>query len=349
MRCALIEFNYYHDQILPTFVYLLNRLGVRPDVYLPSRALRNDAFVFARGLHYRPLRTDRWGRIRGTPSRVAPYDFVIANSIEPPTVLDRMARITLPTLAVLHNAELIETPRYVRYFDERRRVPLVLAQHIALFLKWNGPAEWIAPVFVGEPTRLARSNHRSRFCVPGNIDFERRNYAALLDAVYALSLERSDFVVSCLGRPHPDGVAFRAQIAGRGLDRFFEFSEGEISYERLFSGAAGSDFLLPLVDKTSEMYDSYFHTKLSSSAALASAVAVVPIAHAGFARLYGLDSEQAILYEDGELLNAMRRALDERPGVHRHRREALVTRRTALLAQSVDNLGRALAAIGAIQ
>jgi hypothetical protein len=350
MRCALIEFNYYHDHILPTFVYLLNRLGIRPDVYLPSRALRNDAFVFARGLSYRPLRIDRWGHIRGTPSRFAQYDFVVGNSIEPPSVLDRMARITLPTVAVLHNAELIETPRYARYFRERRRVPLVLAQHIASSVRWNRPAEWIAPVFVGEPDPSGQRDHRTRFCVPGNIEFERRNYAALLDAVSALSVERSDFVVSCLGRSsYPDGAAFRAQISGLGLDRFFDFSEGEIPYKRLFSDAAGSDFLLPLLDKASDTYDSYFHTKLSSSVALAFAVAVVPIVHAAFARLYGLGSEPAILYDDGELLGAMRRALDERPGAHRHRREALVARRTSLLAQSVDNLARALAAIGAIQ
>jgi hypothetical protein len=348
MNCALIEFNHVHDQILPTQVYLLNRLGIRPDVYMAAQAIRNDAFVYAEGLEYRRLRTDGWWwRIRGTPSRLARYDLVVANSIEPLGVLGRVAAIGLPTVGVLHNADLIYEPIYADYFRGRGRVPLVLAKHVASSLSPVGAVEWIAPVYLGEPAPRTRADHRWRFCVSGNIEFSRRNYAALLHAVADLSLERSDFVVTCLGRADWDGPAFRAQIADAGLERFFEFSESEISYGRYFSEAAGADFLLPLLDTSSCVFAPYFRTKVNSSLLMAVALGVVPVVHSAFARLYGLGPDTAILYEDDPLVDAMRRALDERPERSSQLRENLIAKRESVLAESVDRMDRAIAATGA--
>jgi hypothetical protein len=343
MKCALIEFNYYHDEVLPTQVYLLNRLGIRPDVYMVSRAVRKDAFVYTDGLDYCRKQIDGWWRIRGTPSRRGQYDVVVANSIEPPRALSRFAAIGLPTVAVLHNAELIDKTKYSDYFRGRGRVPLVLAKHVASSLAPGRALEWIAPVYLGEPPRPTRSDDRLRFCVSGNIEFARRNYPALLGAVAGLAVERSDFVVTCVGRPAPDGPAFRAQVADAGLERFFEFSNGEISYARYLSDAAGADFMLPLLDTASDAFASYFRTTASSSISMAIGLGVVPIVNTALARLYGLGPDDAILYEDGQLLDVMRRTLDERPDT-RQLRQALIARRESLLAESVASLARAVAA-----
>ena len=83
MKCALIEFNHYHDETLPSLVLMLNRLGIEPDVYVPRRAARKNAFVFATSLKYRLLIIDGIGRIRGTPTRAAKYDLAVLSSIEP--------------------------------------------------------------------------------------------------------------------------------------------------------------------------------------------------------------------------------------------------------------------------
>src|SRR2546429_581326 len=119
MRIALIELNAYHDEVLPTLVYLLNALGIIPDVYMPREAIRNDAFSFAKELQYGLFSTDGvGGRLRGTPSRRRRYDALIVNSLEPREHLRRLARSSQPTIGVVHNASLLVDDAEHRAFFE---------------------------------------------------------------------------------------------------------------------------------------------------------------------------------------------------------------------------------------
>ena len=56
MRCALIEFNAYHEETLPTFVRLLNGLGIEPDVYMVRRSISRQPFAMTSDLRFRQRR-----------------------------------------------------------------------------------------------------------------------------------------------------------------------------------------------------------------------------------------------------------------------------------------------------
>jgi hypothetical protein len=80
MRCAVVEFTIAHGETLPTFVYLLNRLGIEVDVYARSQILDSDPFAHCPGLRFslhsldsRLIRANL--RLRGFRA----YDFVIAS------------------------------------------------------------------------------------------------------------------------------------------------------------------------------------------------------------------------------------------------------------------------------
>src|SRR5947207_13853933 len=98
MRCALVEFNPFHDEVLPTFTWLLNRLGIEPDVYLVERSARRRPFGRSEGMRFR-IRSVEWmDRLWGLPFRLRRYQLMIVNSMEPAAILDRVAGLDVPLL-----------------------------------------------------------------------------------------------------------------------------------------------------------------------------------------------------------------------------------------------------------
>ena len=198
MRCALVEFNHYHDEVLPTFVWLLNRLDITPDVYMVERSARRRAFARSEGLRYRIRAVETMDRLGGLDWRRRRYDLAIVNSMEPPENLGRAAGLGVPVLGVVHNAHLLQDDAaYRAFFAARDHRPLVLGQHIAEQVGASAGAPWwISHVVFGAPPREARTpGGPTIFAVSGNVEFARRNYDSLLDAATTLAGEDAEFVV----------------------------------------------------------------------------------------------------------------------------------------------------------
>lgn len=354
MRVAVVEYNYWHDEILPTVVYAFNRLGAVPDVYVPSRAARKDAFAHAPSLRYRlrliddPSRVrDRLARIRGTPARYGRYDVLFVNSIEPAAALEAAASVDLPTIALIHNANLLEDDvTYRAFFAGPARQPLFLGRHVARNLGQRFGQGWLAPVFLGDAPVDAARDGRQRLCVSGNVEFVRRDYASLLEAIAELAPERSDFIVQVVGRSDSrDGRDLRERIAVRGLTDRFTFTSGEIGHGRYLSMVGSSDFILPLIDSGSGSLASYFEVKITSSMSMAIGLGVIPIADARLADLYQV-GDVAVTYGPGDLADGIRAALGLPSAERVERRRRLFEIRADALEASVRNLAAALDRLG---
>ena len=348
MRCAVVEYNWYHDEVIPTLVYALNRLGFDVDVYLPRKALAADTFCFASALSYEAHAIDGpLGKLRGTPRWRRRYDLTIANSIEPVEVLRRTEKLAGPLLAIVHNASLLRTaPEYAAYFEPSRRAPVVLWPHVADYLAPDWKAEWIAPVYFGEVPRGNGQDERSdvvEFCVQGNFAFDRRNYDSLLAAVEELiAAGRRGYGITFVGRSDtPDGLAFRARLAGSTASVAVSFTTPGMRYRDYYSLIAGADYILPLVDTSTPQYGYYYADKATSSLAVSIGLGVVPIIQSRLAQLYKL-SDAGICYEDGRLAAAMAHAIVLPADEIDLRREALAERRETVLAETVANLRRAV-------
>ena len=348
MRCALVEFNHYHDEVLPTFVWLLNRLDITPDVYMVERSAKRRAFARSEGLRYRLRSVETMDRLGGLDWRLRRYDLAIVNSMEPPENLARAARLGVPVLGVVHNAHLLAGDEaYRAFFAAPNRRPLVLGQHIAERVGASAGAPWwISHVVFGAPTREPGEPGRATmFAVSGNVEFARRNYDALLDAAGTLAGEDLPFLVRIVGRStFPDGKAFRATVDSRGLTSRFEFSPGEIAHPRFFRLLSESDFSLPLIDTSRDAYRAYLETKLASSIPFAIGLDVPLVANDALVRAYGIEGTGPA-YEDGGLTDAMRRAIasteEERSGW----RDALMAKRDVILEASLENLRAAITAV----
>lgn len=343
MKAAIIELNHYHDEILPTLVYCLNRLGVAPDVYVPRRAARNNAFAFTNELRYRLRLTDGLARLRGTPARFSRYDLLVMNSIEPASVLRSAVRFREPTLAIVHNAGLLEEDEYLRYFDAPVRRPLVLGRHIAANLAPDMVDSWVAPVFMGDVPRPRQSGTGAiRLCVQGNVEFKRRDYGSLIAALAEISAERAGLQVRVVGRSgYSDGEAVRKMVRDRGLADVFSFSDDELSHSAFRSLVADSDFILPLLDPETGTLVPYYKTKLTSSMSMAVGIGVIPVSEAHLAKLYQVD-RAAVTYPAGGLASGIREAMSLSTSERADRERNLADIREDVLQASVRNFAAAL-------
>jgi hypothetical protein len=346
MKCALVEYNYYHDSILPTLVYILNNLGIRVDVYAPGRVIRNNAFAHTTGLSYSLRDCDGlFFKLWSERLQFRRYDFLILNSLEPKRILERVAGLEIPIIAVMHNGNLITTdPDYARFFGKSGRKPLVLAKHISEFLSDTIVARWVSPVLLGQirpakPDKLGRV----QLCVQGCLQFDRRNYESLLDAIELLMADGVGNVkVMIIGRNDTDDAPiFREQIRKRNLVSVFEFSEGELPYKTYYESIAKADFLLPLVDTTSSHYRPYFLDKVTTSLLVSIGIGIVPIIHKQLADLYGVKSE-SVTYEDGGLPDALKRALCIDNETLKKLHSGFASKRETLLSESIRNMKETL-------
>lgn len=345
LTCALVEGTRRHGETLPALIRCLNDLGIQAHLYASRRILRDDPFAYSRDLIYGfpgPL-----ARLSARWRHFANYDFVIFNTLERRRLM-RQARATqVPVLAVIHNGQLMADPEYASFFAVPNRRPLFLAQHVAEFVAGANEPSWIAPVLIGEvPRRQDTDAAIARFCVQGYLSFARRNYASLLDATGDLVREGvTAFRIVMIGRHRPDGAAFRAQVAERGLTAFFEFSDEELTYRDFYALVASTRFVLPLVDSSSEAYETYYQHKLTSSLPISIGMGIVPIVERGLARLYQLE-DHSIVYDTGHLAQAMRTALAISQQSYDRMKNGLDFERQMLLQASTVNLRRLLSGMG---
>ena len=348
MRVAVVEFNPYHDEVLPTFVWLLNRLDVTPDVFMVKRSARRRPFAGSARLRYRARSVGGIGRLGGLAWRLRRYDLAIINSMEPPEILGRAARLAVPVLGVMHNTDLLlDDAAYRAFFAAPGHRPLVLGQHIAERLGDSAGAPWwISHVVFGAPRTEPREPGRPTiFAVTGNVEFPRRNYDSLLDAAGALAGEGLPFLVRIIGRStYRDGETLRAVVESRGFASRFEFSRGEINHPQFFRLLADSDFSLPLIDTSRDVFRPYLETKLASSVPFAIGLGVPLVANTALVGAYGIGGTGPE-YRDGDLTEAMRRAIGSTEEDRSGWRAALLAKREAILDSSLANLRAAISAV----
>lgn len=348
MKCAVVEFTVAHGETLPTFVHLLNRLGVEVDVFARAPLLDADPFGECPGLRYAAhelegLTTRAQIRLR----HFEQYDFVVANSAEPGPLLTRLGTIRAPLIGVIHNAVLLEEDDgYRRFFSGPRRRPLVLARHVASWVDDRATVGWIAPVHVIErrdPTEICWH----RFCVQGRIDFGRRDYWGLVEAIDELRTEGLDgFEIDLVGGDRAlDGIRLRRAIQQRSLDSFFTRQNGPFRYAECSRRIAASGFVLPLIEPASPTFRPYLEDKITSSISMALGIGRIPVVHRRIAELYGL-TDCSIVHPNRGLAAAMRTALDLSGESRLRMTERIEQERRALLDASADNLASVIAELG---
>lgn len=337
IRCALIEFNPYHDHVIPNMIYLLNELGIAADVFMSDSAIRNGIFECNKNIRFSlcPIENLMF-RFYEKAFQFFNYDFVIINSLEPKHLLQRTNIINIPIIGIIHNAGLLITDSdYKNFFSGHNRVPLVLAKHIA---KLYHEDNWVSPVYLCDNTLPVQKKKTVSFAVTGIFD-ARRNYNSLLDAVKKLvSNGFSDFKIKIVGHSETRwGILFKQKVVQLGLSDFFSYTRGRINHKDFYSIIEDNDFILPLLDQTDNIYLPYFKEKYNSTMGISIGLGIIPVLHKKLSEIYEL-SDCGIIYEDNQLSDALLKSMKCDNDTLDKYRKALYKKKKLLLDASKNNL-----------
>ena len=345
LRCALIEFNAYHDEVIPTFIYLLNELGIAVDVFMSRATINKGIFECTKSLNFSLCEIENISFLFYEKAfQFCDYDFVIINSLEPKQWLHRTNSINIPIIGVIHNGNLLtKDSDYEKFFLRENRVPIALAKHIPNSSRLIKHIDWISPVFLND-TLAPQSTQKPEtvsFVVSGNLE-PRRNYNSLLDAAERLVSDGvTNFRINIVGYNEWSwGKAFKRNVRERGLSAFFAFSKGTVDYKTYFSMVMDSDFILPLLDQTDSKYLPYFVDKCTSSIHFSIGLGVVPILHERLSEIYSIPC--GITYKEGELFHALKTAARWDGKSLNKCRNKLYEKRLSLLHDSKNNFQKIL-------
>jgi hypothetical protein len=353
-RIALIEYAPgYHDECLPTWVVILNRLGYGVDIYLKRANLNKKLFEYLPKSHLdytitllpSAPGTDGCGKFFDTIERLwcyRNYRAVVFNSLlSHHAALFADAKWSRPTLCVLHNPQsALQAADYQQFFKNIPALPLVLNEHIATNLTSFQNYQWLLPAHALLPN-LASADKKNLLSVQGNVDFHRRHYHALLPLASQLP---DSWSIQLVGNIlNEDGPTLHRAIQDADLIDKFILYDTSLEYAQYYTCIAQSRFLLVLIDQS--LLPSYQH-KATSSIATALITQTIPIMLRQMASWMHLE-DIAITYDnDDDFIACLHRAMSLSSKEREAYQAKLFAYREEALNQSQANVARCLTDLG---
>lgn len=283
----LIEFNTWHGECLEPQIEYLVASGHSVELLCTSRNLAAVSPKVLNCVRYTELPSKKgiknilvvWRKIWS-----ARPDFVILNTAQGSEAL-KLSALPMPKgvkfVGTIHNLQKLTDSLGQRIIDHRMSGYYVIAKYLLSSLrgKTTKPCQYYSPLSKTPtgPTDEAIINRKGTdicpcmwICVPGAIEYKRRNYDALLNLAAAPELKMAKFVLLC-DKNKGDGPDFIRKIEERNLsDRFITFN-GYVKLEVFDQYVTASDYLLPLIDGVMAGGEAYKTSKASGTFTLSAA------------------------------------------------------------------------------
>ena len=156
-------------------------------------------------------------------------------------------------------------------------------------------------------------------CVPGAVDYARRDYRVLIDELTGEGLpEALRFML--LGRTTgPDGRDLLERIREGGLESRFITYDGFIGPREFYDGLARASLVLPLITPGSGDYVDFLKYKITGSYNLAWGFGIPMLMHESFGG-YRIFRETSFFYRSGEMIRMLRELSGRRSRLEEMRR-----------------------------
>jgi hypothetical protein len=159
-----------------------------------------------------------------------------------------------------------------------------------------------------EPRPVEKPADEFWVCIPGQVEFKKRDYETLFDCLSERAPERSvRFVMPGSGPPEArDGKTLREILDARGLTARFRLWNEFVDHDTFFSVLAASDLILPLIHPRKSAYEEYLKYKISGAFNLAFGLGLPMFCEESFA---GIDDFEvgSLFYRDYTLVERLNR------------------------------------------
>jgi hypothetical protein len=321
-KIALIELGGSHDECLYSQVLFLKKHGLKVHVILFDDHLAHlDAFP----------EVDTWHSYKKPGGWLAEWILVfrllgylkrqgikkaVLNTAEGNLIrkLSLAAGDATAFTGILHLSSKLWTSRSQRIISRKVTKYFVLADFIKEKLEKTHTGvsiESFYPIyFPVERAVEAAPDILGRICVPGAVDFARRDYPSLLDELLSAAVPAGlKFIL--LGRTNnKDGQDLKARIGELGLEEHFMLFDGFIPHRQFYEQLKKAWLVLPLVTPRCKDYAYYRNHKITGSFNLAYGFQLPMLLHESFAaiRIY---RETSVFYKDGGLLETVIHCLED--------------------------------------
>jgi len=204
---------------------------------------------------------------------------------------------------------------------------------------------WILPTYFADRTPVTS---RSDVIVPGEINYDRKNFSALLAAASEIRRLRTDKIWAMGGARG----FFEEENSSHHLERFRReireqcieekvFISGYLPYGDFYRRLQTGRFILPLIDETID--EGSYLVKLSAAVAQSIAFNTPLIVNEEIARLFGL--QLAMTYKGCNVAEGLHSMNEISTQHYAAMKASLLARRAAILQQNLDTLKRLINSI----
>lgn len=295
MKVALVELGDSHAECLYSQLLFLKKSGAEVHL-ICSSAMEPHVWRFeeADSISYFPYRKGRWFRnylnmvsIRKLILKKR-VDKVVFNTVEEPHVRHLLGMIfpsAVEFVGILHDAA-----SYPKVALTRVRKFFVLNDYILYNVTTRLGKVFASfyPIFF-QKYRLEEFNKpkgETWICIPGQVEFKRRDYLALFDALKEQRpKEGLRFIL--LGRSdHPSGNGREVKdlIRKEKLEKFFMLFEGYIDDVLYHSYLKSCDYVMPLIHPENPAFETYMNNQVSGAYNLAFAYQIPLLCHKALER-----------------------------------------------------------------
>jgi len=221
---------------------------------------------------------------------------------------------------VVHNILKLDASTGQKIITRRMRRYLVLNDYLLDNRqdKLDVVLDWFYPIFFPPftPVDVTKGDKEIWACIPGKVDFKRRDYEGLLMALGRVDLP-ANLRILFLGSFENDATQERVEglVAATGSPDRFKFFEGFTDHGAYQSHLAASNLILPLLHPGTERFHEYSGVQISGAFNLAFSHKVPLLMERSFAR-YAAFEGNSIFYDLEDLAPTLGRLASDPAEAH---------------------------------
>ena len=328
----MIEANDFHGEIMPGYIKYLLDLGYNVDLLATEKHGEDSTLC--------RLKSDR---VKSYYTNISTMEEILKDA----ETMNKYKGLFVNSLLTSRQDRKVKSPAIVyRYFKNIKKpeggfcinVCHTIDRLEKSFLKENNCVVLadtkipglpvVNPCYFGE-VKVSGKNDKTIFLISGD---GSKNFGMVADSVRKLLREGiTNFKVYVTGRNN------HAELS-EDLKSHVEFL-GYVSFEKLYSLAEESDFIIPCLDPDNKKHLWYINNGTSGAFQLSYGFLKPMLIAEKFAQKAGVDSESAIIYEKNpDLTEAMRNAICMDKEVYKKMQEGVKKCCTQLYNSSLENL-----------